>query len=127
MEEFKKMIQGFDPKMAFIINAAFAVIFLVFFLVLPFVPNVSGATLLGHAPFTQLLILLFMLLAPIASVLYAYMKKKLCHRIVCTLTGVLLVTLFVLGYFGIGSILNIIILLAWGMFTFYRKDMPAEI
>lgn len=128
------MIQGFDPKMAFIVNAAFAVIFLVFFLFLPVVGgsgySVKGTDLFNDVKVGPILVLLVILLAPVASVLVTYMKKKICPCIIGFLAWTYLVFILLISAegMGIGSILNIIIVLApWCLFTYYRKDMPAEI
>lgn len=136
MDELKKIVGGFTPQLAAIINACFAGLFLIFFLVLPALSThgsgVNGAKLIEHAPFFFVLVWLVIVLLPVAAAVVPFIKNKICPCCPVVLAIVYITAMFTLtaigGGFvginlGIGAILNIIIvLLPWICFAKLRGD-----
>lgn len=129
MDPIKKMVEGLSPLIAFIVNGAFATIFLVLYLAAPAMScGISGIKLFNaHTPVSLVLLNLAFIFAPIAIMLVLTLKKKICP---CFIYG-LAYTYFIFmmcGAWGWGSIVNLlIILLPWCAFAFFRKDLPASV
>ena len=151
MDQLKKTIQGLDGKTAFLINAAFAIVFIVLFLVLPLVSGGHKATMKGtdlFEGFGLTMISLLLLVLPVASVVYAYARKTLSTCIVATLAYTYLIVSVVISAvltgligglasaFGGSAAFNlgvgfylcfIVVLLPWTAFCHMRKGLPAEV
>lgn len=132
MDELKKALVALDGKTAFIINALFAVLFIVFFLALPVfneIVTMSGAQVLSHSATGGILICLLILMLALAAVIYPFLKKMLSPSVVYLMTYTFVIMLLSAGAtLGIGSILNIVIVLApWCLFCWCRKGLPAEV
>lgn len=137
MNQIKNYVTGLSAQMAALFNAGFAVVFLIFFLVLPqvtagagfFSVSMSGAKLISGANFFSVLVWLVVLLAPVCATAWPAFKKTLNPCAVPTLALVYVVYTFTASSamgLGIGAILNIILVLApWVTFTHFRKGMPA--
>lgn len=133
MNELKKTIGGLSSQMAAIINAAFAVIFILFVFILPaasyFGYGVSLTKLAFNGSFFSVLYIIFLLLGALAAGAWPLLKKTVCPCI----TGTVAVW-YVAGAFldatpaiGFGSIINIIIVVApWVLFTICRKDTVVD-
>lgn len=132
MEEIKKIINGLTPTVATLVNCAFGVLFLVFFLVLPAIGSgwgsVSGAKLVDTS-FWGTIVWIVVVLGAVAAGAWPLAKKEVNDQIVKLLAIVYVTYVFsiaaVFAKLGIGSILNIIIVLApWVIFTHFRKGQP---
>lgn len=133
MEEIKKAIAGLSAMNAAIVNCCFAVIFLIFFFVLPLVSYpfgaATGADLLGKGSVWQILISLVIVAGAIAAGIWPLVKKSISVCIVCTLAIVFISSSFSLATIGlgVGAILNIIIVLCpWCALAWFRKGLPAD-
>lgn len=134
MDELKKSIAALSPQVAFIVNAAFAVLFLVFFLFLAMFSKFEdgGAKLISDsdAGFLFTLVWIALIILPLVAAVAPLVKKTIDTTLPILLAGIYLTFLFTLTVFfkglGVGSILNIIIVLApWIGFSYLRKGMPA--
>lgn len=157
MNDFKKTIQALDGKAAFVIVALGALLGFIFFLVLPaiqingkiFYDTIStsfkGTDLFSlkidefeiGTPFPLFIFTLINLLAPLALLVYAFLKKQVS---VCLPILLFVSTLFVGTYFsgivdgdvlkismGIGTIFNMVIYFLVAVFSFFRKGAPINI
>lgn len=133
MNELKKAVVSIDPRTTFIINAAFALIFIVFFLALPMFGSgwgaVSGARLLSHSHAGLVFVGLVLLMLPVGFMMYSFLKKDWKAMFVYILTYTYLICgLSVFGSLGIGWILNmIIVLIPWSIFSYFRNNLPCYI
>jgi hypothetical protein len=134
MESLKKAFAQLSPIVAYIINAAFALVYLILYLFAPiFSPTpflkYSGIKLFSNPfPAGVVILNLLFILAPIAIVLVMTLKKKLCPCLVMALTYTLFIFMMAGSGFGWGwgFIINfIIVLLPWCAFAYLRKDQPA--
>ncbi len=113
MDEIKKIVNGFTPQMAAMINAGFAGVFVVLFFLLGALP----LSLLFKLGFSVVLVWLVTLGLAIAAGAWPYIKQKTSPCMVYSL----LLIFFASSGLGVGAIVNIIlVLIPWLVFVKLR-------
>lgn len=133
MDQLKAKVAALTPQMAFIVNAAFAGLVWLFYLILP-VKHFSifgyGASLNGiqlfDGNFLCVLMSLVMILGPIALAVLPIIMKQVNWIFVVSLAGTYFLLLLITpGGFGFGAILSILLFFVpWFFFTFLRGNAP---